>query len=169
MRRWRADPDLLKQVQGDQPAAALKGADIVVITIGLNDSPWGRIDDPCHAAPNFPVITWKKIDAACVKRVAAEYERDLNALITQIATVRSSKPTMLRVVSVYNSVIGDTADPGWSAPEAVAPSIAGNRAFLAAQCAEAVKHHGRCADLLHAINGPKETNDAAPYLSETRT
>jgi lysophospholipase L1-like esterase len=157
---------LLKQVQGSEPAAALKGADIVVLDIGFNDTPWNRIDDPCRAAPNYPVIHWKKIGATCIKKVTAEYTRALDTLIARIAALRAGRPTVLRVVSVYDNVIGNTGDPGWSALEAVHPSIAGNSAYQAAQCAEAVKHHGECVDMLHAINGPDVTKDAAPYLSE---
>jgi lysophospholipase L1-like esterase len=157
---------LLKQTAAEQPQEALSHADIVVVTIGFNDTPWNRIDNPCDAAPQYPVIQWRKITSACVAKVTAEYGRDLDALLTRVEKLRKGAPTVLRVVSVYDSVIGDHADPGWDAPEAVQPSIAGNLAFMKEQCAVARRHHGQCVDLLHAINGPTVSQDAAPYLSE---
>jgi hypothetical protein len=57
--------DLLSQVANDpNTRSALSGADIAVITIGFNDTPWNRIGDPCQAAPDYPVIQWRKITPA---------------------------------------------------------------------------------------------------------
>lgn len=157
---------LLKQSAGDQPQEALRHADIVVVTIGFNDTSWARIDDPCHAAPNFPVVEWSKITSSCIAMVTTQYGRDLDTLLTTIDTLRGGAPTVLRVVSIYNNVIGDHNDPGWDAPEAVRPSTAGDLALLREQCRVVRRHHGECADLLHAINGPSANRDANPYLSE---
>ena len=41
--------------------------------------------------------------------------------------------------------------------------------FVEAQCWVAVMHGGRCADLFHALNGPKGTQDAGPYLVQDHT
>ena len=38
-------------------------------TLGFNDTAWGRLDDPCEAAPEFPVVRWDEISDRCQRRV----------------------------------------------------------------------------------------------------
>jgi len=46
--------DLLAQVREDSfTRQELSVADVVVIEIGFNDTPWGRGDDPCQVAPKI--------------------------------------------------------------------------------------------------------------------
>jgi lysophospholipase L1-like esterase len=159
--------DLLNLVKNDAATrAAVSQADILTITIGFNDTPWGRIDDPCDAAPHFPIVKWHDITDACIARVTHDYEQWLDQILSTVIAIRGGKPTRLRVTTVYNAVIGDHGDPGWDSPAAVAPSIKGNAAFARVQCRIAEKYGGRCADMLHAMNGPQGTRDAAPYLAD---
>ena len=53
---------------------------------------------------------------------------------------------MLRVTTVYNSVIGDLVDPTWNSPAAVKPSTYAVDQMAEAQCEVAEAHDGLCAD-----------------------
>jgi lysophospholipase L1-like esterase len=162
--------DVLKQVKGeDTTRSALKGADLVVVDVGINDSPWNRLDDPCDAAPNFPVVKWPKITDACIERVAAEYERTLDRILAQVEKLRASKPTTLRLANVYNAVIGNHVDPSWDSPAAVEPSIASNDLFAEIQCRLVEKHGGKCADVYRAFNGSDGSKPAKDLLASDYT
>ena len=52
---------------------------------------------------------------------------------------------------------------------ALPPSELADEMFVEAQCWVAVMRGGRCADLFHALNGPKGTQDAGPYLVQDHT
>lgn len=153
-------------------------ADIIVISIGFNDTPWNRLDDPCNAAPQYPVVQWAKLTPGCIDRVVADYKHTLDQILTQIdrlrgcgempgappCSQRGHKDTVLRIVTVYNSTIGDTVDPGWNSPRAIAPTVRGNDLMVHAQCEVVRFHGGRCADIYHIMNGPKGNRPAAAYL-----
>jgi lysophospholipase L1-like esterase len=157
--------DLLGQVQGDSSTRqALADADVVVVTIGFNDTPWGRGDDPCNVAPDFPVVLWDQITDQCIASVTSEYAERLDAVLTTVGGI-APEHSALRVVGVYNSVIGDHVDESWDSPEAVAPSIEANTAFVAAQEAAAKQHGGVFVDMLQRINGPLGRKEAGKYLA----
>jgi hypothetical protein len=170
---------LLAQVLTDSPLRRkIANADIIVISIGFNDTPWNRLDDPCNAAPRFPVVHWSKLSAGCIDRVVSDYKHTLDQILTQIDVLRGcgempgvppcsqrgSRDTLLRVVTVYNSTIGDTVDPGWNSPQAIAPTVRGNDLMVNAQCEVAGFHGGRCADIYHIMNGPNGRHSAQAYL-----
>lgn len=155
---------LLESVRAQEMRWALAYADAVVVTIGINDLPWNRLDDPCEAAPKYPVVAWDKITKACTDRVTAEYQRDLDAVLTEIDALREGEPTLLRVTTVYNAVIDNHVDPSWDSPDAVAPSIYAIERFAEAQCAVARDHGGDCADTYHAVNGKSGQEAAGAFL-----
>jgi lysophospholipase L1-like esterase len=162
--------DLLAQVSSDEGTrVALADADIVVITVGLNDSAWGRGDDPCGVAPDFPVVEWAEITEKCSDKVTRHYAHDLDRLLDKVDRLHGGTPYLLRLPTVYNAVIGDHVDPTWDSPEAVAPSVRGNAAFAEVQCALAGDHGGLCAEMLPLMNGPDALGDAAPYLADDHT
>lgn len=161
---------------------ALAGADVVVISVGFNDTPWNRFDDPCDAAnADLSVIHWNKITPACISRVAADYKQTLDEILTQIDQLRGcytpagqpvdfcrsigKSSTLIRVVTVFNDWIGDSATP----VAANEPTGATDRGFVAAQCFEMSVHGGRCADAYHVLNGPTGTSDAGPFLLDDHT
>jgi lysophospholipase L1-like esterase len=158
-------------------------ADIIVISIGFNDTPWGRLDDPCNAAPRFPVVHWSAITPGCTDRVVADYKHTLDEILTQVDTLRGcgempgvppcsqrgARDTLIRIVTVYNATIGDTVDPGWNSPAAVAATIRGDDMMVHAQCEVARFHGGRCADIYHVMNGPHANEPAAAYLAQDYT
>jgi lysophospholipase L1-like esterase len=173
---------LLNDLLSDQSMRdAIAGADIVLINVGFNDTPWNRYDNPCGAS-NYTatLIRWHEITPACTARVVGEYKQTLDEIFTQIdelrgcwtpkgepttCSERGGKDTALRLATVYNDWIGydDTL------VAALAPSELADEMFVEAQCWVVVMHGGRCADLFHVLNGPKGTQDAGPYLVQDHT
>ena len=159
---------------------AVANADIVVVAVGINDTPWNRLDDPCDVAPRYPVVAWAKLTGACIRRVTADYKQTLDEMLTVIdelrgcgempdvppCSQRGKEDTLLRVVTVYNAAIGDPVDPGWDSPSVISPTELGNDLFAKSQCEIVHFHGGRCADVYHAMNGPKGARSAGPYLSD---
>jgi GDSL-like lipase/acylhydrolase family protein len=160
---------------------ALANADIVVVDVGYNDTAWNRFDDPCNAAPNYPRVRWQELSTGCIRSVTAQYKQTLDEILTEIAELRGcsefpgqppcsergGKDTLVLVVTAYNPAIGDTIDPGWGTPEAARKTALGTDLMVNDQCEVARFHGGRCADLYHAMNGPKGTNPAGRYLVTT--
>jgi lysophospholipase L1-like esterase len=160
---------------------AIADADIVLVNVGFNDTPWNRLDNPCGAS-NYTatVIQWDEITPACTARVAGEYKRTLDEIFTQIdelrgcwtpkgepstCSERGERDTLLRLTTVYNDWIGYRDAP----KAALAPSKLADEMFVDAQCWVVVMHGGRCADLFHVLNGPKGARDADRYLVEDHT
>lgn len=158
--------DLRELVQEDSTVReSIVGADTVLVTIGLNDLAFNRLDDPCGVAPNYPRIRWSDITHVCVDEATAEYERDLDAVLSEVEELRAGRPTMLRVTMVYNSVIGDLVDPTWNSPQAVEPSMYAVEQMVQAQCEAAEHHGGSCADTYGALNGDHGSESAQPFLN----
>jgi lysophospholipase L1-like esterase len=158
--------DLLELVRTDSTVqSALTEANAILITIGINDLAFGRLDDPCDVAPDFPRVRWSSITHSCVEEATAEYQRDLNAVLDEIDGLRAGEPTMLRVTTVYNSVIGDLVDPTWNSPAAIEPSRYAVDRMAEAQCEVAEAHDGLCADTYHALNGEDGSESAQPFLN----
>ena len=162
--------DLLDQVKNDEATrAALKRANVVVIDIGFNDTPWNRLDDPCDAAPKYPVVMWSKITQACTATVVGQYEKTLDAILREVNALRTGRPIALRLANVYNSVIGDHVDPSWDDPAAVAPSKAANNQFARVQCRLVRARGGKCIDVYHAFNGNDGSEPAKRFLASDYT
>jgi lysophospholipase L1-like esterase len=139
--------DVLQLVRRDDTVRnEVASADAVIVTVGLNDLAFGRLDDPCGVETHFPRIGWNDITHACIDHATAQYRRDLDALLGEIQTLRDHRPTMLRVTTVYNSVIGDTVDPTWNSPDAIEPSSYAVEQMARTQCSVAEQHGGVCAD-----------------------
>ena len=159
---------------------AVANADIAVIAVGINDTPWNRLDDPCDVAPRYPVVAWARLTGACIRRVTADYKQTLDEILTQIdelrgcggmpgvppCSQRGSEDTLLRIVTVYNAAIGDPVDPGWDAPSVMPPTKLGNDLFVKAQCEVVHFHGGECADVYHMLNGPNGTRSAGHYFGD---
>jgi hypothetical protein len=90
------------------PAAreALSAASAVLIFVSQNDLAYNRWDDPCHVAPSYPRIRWDQLTHDCMDAAVAQYGQALDALLTEIDTVRAGRPTMLRVVTAINTAPG---------------------------------------------------------------
>jgi lysophospholipase L1-like esterase len=158
--------DLLKLVRNDSSVRdSITDADAILITIGWNDLAFNRLDDPCGVAPHYPKIEWDSITHDCVDAATAEYRRDLDSVLSEIDALRSARPTMLRITTVYNAVIGDKVDPTWNSPAAIEPSTYAVKQMVRTQCEIVEEHDGACADTYHALNGKDGTDSAQPFLN----
>jgi lysophospholipase L1-like esterase len=163
---------LLKKVRTDSfSRQVLRNADDIVIDTGINDLPWNSEGDPCSVNTNPFVIRWAGVNAGCIRRVGTRFDRTMNAVLTQIDTLRAGKPTLLRLITVYNARLGDTGDPPWNSPAvlnspaAAAPSAAAVARFDAIQCRLASDHHGRCINLQKAFRASHGSRPARRFLT----
>jgi len=158
--------DLLKLVRSDSIVRdSIARADAILITIGWNDLAFNRLDDPCGVAAHYPKIEWDSITHDCVDAATADYRRDLDSVLSVIDALRSARPTMLRITTVYNAVIGDKVDPTWNIPAAIEPSTYAVEQMVRAQCKLVEEHGGACADTYHALNGKDGHDSAQPFLN----
>ena len=158
--------DIVRFVRSSDAARdALAGADAVLILGAQNDLAYNRRDDPCGVAPAYPRVRWQGLTHDCMDAVLRDYEGHLEALLDEIDALRTGEPTMLRIVTAYNSVIGDLVDPTWNSPAALEPSTYHVSRMVAIQCRLAARHSGQCADAFHALNGPDGGQSAQPFLN----
>ncbi|PZR63016.1 MAG: hypothetical protein DLM71_05765 [Chloroflexi bacterium] len=140
--------DLLQSVRSDSAVrAALRGADIVTITIGINDI------GSCEAGA----------DLECYGAASGALGPNVEAILAEIGGLEASHRYILRETDYYNHVIGkaDRAELGPSYQLLFAQQLT---TVNSAICAAVTAHHGRCVDLLTAFNGPAANQDAAPFL-----
>lgn len=158
--------DLMKLVRNDSTVRnSIADADAILVTIGWNDLAFNRLDDPCGVAPHYPKIEWGSITHTCVDAATTEYRRDLDSVLGEIDALRSARPTMLRITTVYNAVIGDKVDPTWNSPAAIEPSTYAVEQMVRTQCEIVEEHDGACADTYHALNGRDGSDSAQPFLN----
>lgn len=161
---------------------AIRSADVVIVNVGFNDTPWNRYDNPCDASDaSATVIKWNLITASCIDRVANEYSQTLDQILSQINELRGCftppdqpanfcgllhKPsTLIRVVTVYDDWIGEDGIDA----RGLAATQAADAAFVKVQCWMAMMHGAGCADAYHALNGKAGSADAAPFLVDDHT
>jgi lysophospholipase L1-like esterase len=157
---------LLDRIRTDQAVrTAVSRADVVIVSIGRNDTPWNSTDDPCDGNNPDGVFNWTKYTGACVTQQAQRHGTQLDGILGEIQSLRAGKPTALRVLVDYNDVIGDpTVGVG-----ADAPSIAVVEAFAQETCRVATLHRAVCVDVYHAFNGLQGTADAGGFLAGDHT
>lgn len=149
----------------DNARRALAQADAVLVLASQNDLAYNRYDDPCEVAPEYPRINWRRLTRRCMDRSLDIYERRLDALLSEIDTLRDGRPTMLRYVSAINTTLGDLVDPTWNSSEAVDPSHYNVSRMVDVQCAVARDHGGMCVDVFHVLNGRNGRRSAQSYLN----
>lgn len=139
--------DLLHEVRIAQPLqSAIRAADIITITIGINDIN----------------ICGDEVDAGCFEDGIASAGTNLEALLTEIDALQADHPHMLRATGYYNFNIGKPGDQfGPSFQVFYAEQLAALNATI---CAAMVAHGGLCVELLTAFNGPAGDQDAAALL-----
>jgi lysophospholipase L1-like esterase len=139
--------DLLHDIRISQPIqSAVRAADVITITIGINDI------NVCGG----------ESDAACYEAGIAAVGSNLDAVLTEIDELQADHPHMLRATGYYNFNIGKPGDEyGPSFQAFYAEQLA---ALNSAICAAVVAHQGLCVELLTAFNGPTGDQDAAAVL-----
>jgi lysophospholipase L1-like esterase len=157
---------LANRIQTSEPMrTAVAGADIVVVTIGHNSTPWNLTDDPCDGAAEGPGAEWALYTGECVIQVALAYGEHLDAILTEIEAMRGDRPTAIRVTTDYNDIIGlPEALPEWTDPSAEVID-----AFHAETCRVAEARGVVCVDVYHSFNGPNGRTPAGALLASDYT
>jgi lysophospholipase L1-like esterase len=153
---------LVARIKSSAPMrSAVAGADIVIVSIGHNDTPWNSMDDPCDGdSGNVP--RWTTYTGDCVVQLAKRHGQELDAILTQIETLRAGGPTVVRVLTDYNDIIGW----GQAPHEANSRSVEVLNAFYAETCRVAKAHHAICVDVYHSFNGTTGWTAAGDLLTD---
>jgi lysophospholipase L1-like esterase len=138
----------------------LAGADVVTVTIGVNDLPWNPGINACGATPREGQIDWTKITPGCLSQTARQYGDRLGRILDEIGRLRAGKPTLLLLTGIYDEWIGRPGVPA----DALTIVARGVRLFDRAEWRDAAVHDGAVADLFHAFNGPSGRDDAGRFL-----
>jgi lysophospholipase L1-like esterase len=146
---------------------ALANADIILVSIGYNDTPWNRDDDPCDGA-GYP--DWSKYNASCAAAAAEIFRPKLESVFAQIVALRAGKPTIFRTITPYNDWIGgvDGESGVVTPPEATNPTRLVLDDWSAMTCKAAEANGFTCADTYHAFNGPDGLKSIAGILTASR-
>lgn len=147
---------------------ALANADIIVVSIGNNDTPWNRDDDPCDGKAVYP--NWSKFNPTCVAAAAEMFRPKLESVFAQIVALRGGKPTIFRAINGYNDWIGgiDSDTRAVTPPEATTPTRLVLDAWSAMICKAAESNGFTCADIYHAFNGSDGLKPIAGELTATK-
>jgi len=140
----------------------LVNADIIVVSIAHNDTPWNRDDDPCDG-PNGDHPDWSKYNATCAAAAAEIFRPKFESVYAQIVALREGKPTIFRTINLYNDCIGWTG--GDLPPEATNATRVVVDAWSAMVCETAQANGFTCADIYHAFNGPDGLTPSANLLA----
>ncbi len=160
--------DLLEELKTDvKRREALANADIIIVSIGNNDTPWNRDDDPCDGA-GYPV--WSKFNPTCAAAAAEIFRPKLESVFSQIVALRAGKPTIFRTINGYNDWLGgiDQDSGSVTPPEATTPTRLVLDAWSAMTCKAAEANGFACADTYHAFNGPDGLKPIAGDLTATK-
>jgi lysophospholipase L1-like esterase len=143
-----ATDHLLDRISQPPMPGAVRDADIITVTIGINDL------RRCLPTP----------DARCFNNAVAAAEPNIDAILDEVAGLQGDHPHVLRVTAYFNQRIGDPAFENFGEPfqERWAKAL---DELNAAICAATTAHGGVCVELLTVFNGPAGDQDAAALLS----
>jgi lysophospholipase L1-like esterase len=145
---------------------ALANADIIVVNIAHNDTPWLRDDDPCDG-PSGNNPDWSKYNATCAAAAAEVFRPKFESVYAQIVALREGKPTIFRTINRYNDWIGW---PGGDVPPEATNATRIVIDVWSAMICEAAQANGfTCADIYHAFNGSEGLTPAGDLLGKDYT
>jgi lysophospholipase L1-like esterase len=150
---------------------AIASADVILVSIGFNDTPWNSLDDSCDANRGWPdgVIDadWTIYTGPCLQVEVQRYRDNLSAVFAELRALRKGKRTLIRQAAQYNDIV-NTSDS--SVPkQGFQPSVVVDQAYAKAACSVAKAHAARCADIGRAFNGPDGHRGAYPLLGPDAT
>lgn len=150
---------------GSPLTATLAAADIIVVTIGHNDTPWNASDDACDGdtEPTDAPAVWRAYTGPCVETEVARFRHNMDTILTVIAGLRAGMPTALRLTTQYNDVLAVPTAPAI----AKTVSIRVKDAFNEAACQVAEEHGFVCVDVYHAFNGPNGDQNPGDLISSS--
>ena len=143
-----------------QSLGPVESADIVLLSIGFNDTPWNSVDDACDADHGYfdgnRHASWTALLGPCLQTELRRYHDNLDKILTEIDRLRAGRPTAVRLVTQYSDFGGP---PGHICCPPIATKVAAQTkiAFNKVECEVARTHHAGCVDLLHPFNGPHGT------------
>jgi lysophospholipase L1-like esterase len=148
---------------------ALANADIIIVSIAFNDTPWLRSDDPCDG-PNGNKPDWSKYNSTCAAAAAEIFRPKFESLYAQIVALREGRPTMFRTINRYNDWIGWTGAAGeTNPPEATDATRVVIDAWSAMVCETAQENSFTCADIYHTFNGAAGLTPSGDLLGKDYT
>lgn len=150
---------------GSPLTATLAAADIIVVTIGHNDTPWNASDDACDGdtEPTDAPAFWRAFTGPCVEVEVARFRQNMDTILAVVAGLRAGMPTALRLTTQYNDVLAVPTAPAI----AQRVSIQVKDAFNAAACQVAQEHGFVCVDVYHAFNGPNGDQNPGDLISSS--
>jgi len=168
--------DLLWEVRHDATRrAALKASDIVIVSIGFNDGPWRRTDDPCDGpvtvnSPSDVVsAAMAGYDEACARANAERFRARWDEIFTTIRKLRGGRPGLLLALNRYDDWIGyrPAGFPAAADIEKVSPMVI--KAWNKVLCEVATANGYHCADLHARFNGPDGTKPSGNLVVDDFT
>jgi lysophospholipase L1-like esterase len=148
---------------------ALANADIIIVSIAFNDTPWLRNDDPCDG-PNTNKADWSKYNLTCAAAAAEMFRPKFESVYAQIFALREGKPTIFRTINRYNDWIGWIGEAGeTNPPEATDATRVVLDAWSAMVCETAQENGFTCADIYHTFNGAAGLTPAGDLLGKDYT
>jgi lysophospholipase L1-like esterase len=141
---------------GGKYRSEVAGADVIVLSVGGNDSdPFGMYPKGT-CAPQQPL-------PACLKAYAPMLTANYEAILGSIAALRAGKPTALRVTSMDDPFVGSPDAPSKTFARDFARQIAA--AETAAIFAVGKAHGAQPVDYLRMFSGPDGLSDPAQFLA----
>jgi lysophospholipase L1-like esterase len=148
---------------------ALASADIIIVSIAFNDTPWLRSDDPCDG-PNGNKPDWSKYNSTCAAAAAEIFRPKFKSVYAQIVALREGKPTIFRTINRYNDWIGWIGETGeTNPPEATNATRVVLDAWSAMVCETAQDNGFTCADIYHTFNGAAGLTPSGDLLGKDYT
>jgi hypothetical protein len=128
--------------------SATEAADIILISTGANE--FGMALDASKAG-----TCGGQDKADCIRALGDLWNRNFDAILTQIGKLRAGKPTAIRLVDAANGFVSDASLIA-GLPAGFAK---GNGALIFqllnnAMCGAAKNHHAVCVDVRPILNGP---------------
>lgn len=146
--------------QDTEQTEAIKSANIVLLSIGFNDTPWNATDDACDGDHGFfdgnPKASWTALVGPCLQTELRRYHANLDKILAEIERLRAGRRTAVLLATQYSDFGGP---PGNICCPPIATMVAAQVkfAFNKVECEVAAAHHAKCVDLLRPFNGPKGT------------
>jgi len=161
---------LLEELKADASRRdALANADIIIVSIAFNDTPWLRSDDPCDG-PNGNKPDWSKYNSTCAVAAAEIFRPEFESVYAQIVALREGKSTVFRTINRYNDWIGWTSEAGeTNPPEATDATRVVLDAWSAMVCEAAQENGFTCADIYHTFNGAAGLTPSGDLLAKDYT
>lgn len=141
----------------DSARASVANADVIVISVGGNDSDPFGVYPKGTCAPKQPL-------PVCLEAYSPTLTANYDAILSSISVLRAGKPTAVRVTSADDPFVGLPEAPSKTFARDFFAQVA--EAQTAAVFAVAKRHGAKTVDYLHAFGGPDGLSDPARYLAD---